>query len=220
MGRRDSRPLTEYSLRAAGTPAALLGAHPNHHERIHGADGIQQTVDGMQNLAADAASDDTNSLFPISFFSTNVNNAFWADWGFAGILSTVEARMDFLSSHAEINASTPPVRRLRRQWNPRGSGPQRRISRLAVDQCSVCGGFQVVAMNDNGTGGDAIAGDGMYSAALPEDAEQGFMFYFRAGNGDGIRLLPERAEYEYFIYEGTVDVAEAIGAMGHAATGC
>ena len=69
-------------------------------------------------------------------------------------------------------------------------------------------------MNDNGTGGDAIAGDGMYSVALPEDAEQGFMFYFRAGNGDGIRLLPERAEYEYFIYEGTVDVAEATGAVG------
>ena len=40
------------------------------------------------------------------------------------------------------------------------------------------------------------------------------MFYFRAGNSDGIRLLPERAEYEYFIYEGTVDVAEATGAMG------
>ena len=39
------------------------------------------------------------------------------------------------------------------------------------------------------------------------------MFYFRAGNGDGIRLLPERAEYEYFIYEGTVDV-EATGAVG------
>ena len=76
------------------------------------------------------------------------------------------------------------------------------------------GGFEAVAMNDNGTGGDAIAGDGMYSVALPEDAEQGFMFYFRAGNGDGIRLLPERAEYEYFIYEGTVDVAEATGADG------
>ena len=26
--------------------------------------------------------------------------------------------------------------------------------------------------------------------------------------------MPERAEYEYFIYEGTVDVAEATGAVG------
>ena len=35
-----------------------------------GLDGIQQTVDGMQNLVSDAASEDTNGLFPMSFFST------------------------------------------------------------------------------------------------------------------------------------------------------
>ena len=211
----DSRPLTEY-----------LFGQPEHRQRYlahirtimsesMGLDGIQQTVDGMQNLVSDAASEDTNSLFPMSFFSTNVNNAFWADWGFGGILSTVEARMDFLSSHAEINVSTPL---LSDAYAGNGVLEVQALNAESVDllwtNAPYAGGFEAVAMNDNGTGGDAIAGDGMYSVALPEDAEQGFMFYFRAGNGDGIRLLPERAEYEYFIYEGTVDVAEATGAVG------
>ena len=211
----DSRPLTEY-----------LFGQPEHRQRYlahirtimsesMGLDGIQQTVDGMQSLVEDAASDDTNSLFPMSFFSTNVNNAFWADWGFGGILSTVEARMEFLSSHAEINVSTPL---LSDAYAGNGILEVQALNAETVDllwtNAPYAGGFEAVAMNDNGTGGDAIAGDGMYSVALPEDAEQGFMFYFRAGNGDGIRLLPERAEYEYFIYEGSVDVAEAIGAMG------
>ena len=211
----DSRPLTEY-----------LFGQPEHRQRYlahirtimsesMGLDGIQQTVDGMQNLVSDAASEDTNSLFPMSFFSTNVNNAFWADWGFGGILSTVEARMDFLSSHAEINVSTPL---LSDAYAGNGVLEVQVLNAETVDllwtNAPYAGGFEAVAMNDNGTGGDAIAGDGMYSVALPEDAEQGFMFYFRADNDDGIRLLPERAEYEYFIYEGTEDVAEAIGAMG------
>ena len=62
---------------------------------------LEQEVATMQSLIESAASQDANSLFGMGQFSNNVHNAFWADWGFAGILSTVEARVDFLSSHAE-----------------------------------------------------------------------------------------------------------------------
>lgn len=215
----DSRPLTAY-----------LFGQPEHRQRYlahirtimsesMGLGGIQQTVNGMQNLVADAASDDSNSLFPLSFFSSNVNNAFWADWGFGGILSTVEARMEFLSSHAEINVSTPL---LSDAYAGNGILEVQALNAESVDllwtNAPYAGGFETVAMNDNGTDGDAIAGDGIYSVAIPGAAEQGFLFYFSAGNGDGIRLLPERAEYEYFIYEGAVDVADAtsdyVGAYG------
>ena len=46
---------------------------------------------------------DPNDQFPFVYFNTNVNSAFWSDWGFAGILSTVEERMDFLSNHPEVS---------------------------------------------------------------------------------------------------------------------
>ena len=70
---------------------------------------LEQEVATMQSLIESAASQDANSLFGMGQFSNNVHNAFWADWGFAGIVSTVEARVDFLSSHAEVDVLTPTI---------------------------------------------------------------------------------------------------------------
>ena len=81
MGRRGTRPLTEYLFRQPEHRQRYLAHIRTIMSESMGLDGIQQTVDGMQNLVENAASDDTNSLFPMSFFSTNVNNTFWADWG-------------------------------------------------------------------------------------------------------------------------------------------
>ena len=56
-------------------------------------------------------------------------------------------------------------------------------------------------MLDDGANGDFLANDGIYSAVLPfQFSALDIKFYIRAQNNDAIALLPERAEYEFFIY--------------------
>ena len=72
----------------------------------------------------------------------------------------------------------------------------------------IASNFQSIAMYDDGTQGDAIASDGMYTAILPETNGENLMFYIRASNADAISLSPARAEYEYYIYGNVTGVDE------------
>jgi hypothetical protein len=56
-------------------------------------------------------------------------------------------------------------------------------------------------MFDDGTNGDLLANDGIYTADLPYQFS-GFdvKFYIRSENDDAIKLSPQRAEYEFYIY--------------------
>lgn len=56
--------------------------------------------------------------------------------------------------------------------------------------------FKRVALHDDGTQGDAVAGDGIFSAVAP--AAQAVQYYFSAENADAAATLPERASYEFF----------------------
>ncbi|MFT6760956.1 MAG: hypothetical protein ACJATS_002148, partial [Psychroserpens sp.] len=67
--------------------------------------------------------------------------------------------------------------------------------------------FQSFEMLDDGTNGDQTAGDGIYSAPLPFQASQAdIKYYIRAQNPQAIMLDPERAEYEFYIYERPLDI--------------
>ena len=56
-------------------------------------------------------------------------------------------------------------------------------------------------MLDNGTNGDVLANDGIYSAFLPfQSSGLEVKFYIRSENSDAIKLNPQRAEYEFYIY--------------------
>jgi hypothetical protein len=142
-------------------------------------------------------------------FSNNVHNAFWADWGFAGILSTVEARVDFLSSHAEVDVLTPTISVV--------EAVNGVLEAQVTDATSVellwtnnmnAAEFEPVEMVDAGVSGDVQAGDGVYTATVPVGANTEFLFYIRASNDEAMSLKPARAEYEYYIYDAsaTADV--------------
>ena len=61
--------------------------------------------------------------------------------------------------------------------------------------------FQSFVMLDDGTNGDVMANDGIYSSALPfQSSGLNIKFYIRAQNNDALALLPERAEYEFYTY--------------------
>ena len=56
-------------------------------------------------------------------------------------------------------------------------------------------------MLDDGTNGDVIANDGIYSTVLPfQFSGLNIKFYIRAQNNEAMALLPKRAEYEFYIY--------------------
>ena len=162
---------------------------------------LNQEVDAMQALVADAALSDGNSLFGPWQFYENVDQAFWADWGFAGIISTIEPRVAFLSAHPEINVLTPTIGEVEAVGGViQASALNAESVELMWTNPPYAGDFQSIAMSDNGTMGDVEAGDGVYSVAIPDGAEEPFLFYVRASNDEAVKLMPERAEYEYFVY--------------------
>ena len=61
--------------------------------------------------------------------------------------------------------------------------------------------FESVEMADLGVAGDFQAGDGVYTASIPFEANEEFLFYIRASNQEAMSLKPARAEYEYYIYD-------------------
>ena len=163
---------------------------------------LEQEVGDMQSLIELAASQDANSLFGMSQFSNNVQNAFWADWGFGGILSTVEARVDFLSSHAEVDVLAPTIAAVQAANGVIEVGVASATSVELLWTNNMNGAeFEPIEMVDSGVQGDIQAGDGVYTATIPVGANPEFLFYIRASNEEAMSLKPARAEYEYYIYD-------------------
>ena len=70
--------------------------------------------------------------------------------------------------------------------------------------------FQSFIMLDDGTDGDLLANDGVYSAVLPfQGSGMEVKFYIRGENNDAIKLNPRRAEYEFYVYSPVSGIADA-----------
>ena len=167
-------------------------------------DEIAQEISSFQNLASSYASNDSNGLFSMENYTSNVQEAFWStgfNWGFAGILSTIEERMAFLSSHTEINVPAPIL------GNLSIVNGVAQIAAYDADEIqlrwttnSIASNFQSTVMVDDGTQGDEFASDGIFSIPMPNNDGADIKFYIRATNSEAMSLSPARAEYEYYIY--------------------
>ena len=167
-------------------------------------DEIAQEISSFQNLASSYASNDSNGLFSMENYTSNVQEAFWStgfNWGFAGILSTIEERMAFLSSHAEIDVPSPIL------GNLSIVNGVAQIAAYDADEIqlrwttnSIASNFTSIAMVDDGTQGDELASDGIFSIPMPNNDGADIKFYIRATNSEAMSLSPARAEYEYYIY--------------------
>ena len=68
--------------------------------------------------------------------------------------------------------------------------------------------FQTFSMFDDGTNGDLTANDGIYSLTVPNQfTGMEMKFYIKAENNEAIKLNPERAEYEFYIYSPITEIA-------------
>ena len=165
---------------------------------------IRANIDNLQSLAYNAASQDNNKVFTMNEYYNNTESAIWAafNWGFGGILSTVNERKQFLLNHPEISLIPPQISNV---YVNNGLVTAEVFNANSVEIMATTSEynskFNSFSMFDDGTNGDLLANDGIYTADLPYQFS-GFdvKFYIRSENDDAIKLSPQRAEYEFYTY--------------------
>ena len=165
---------------------------------------IRTNINNLQSLAYNAASQDFNKVFSMNDYYSNVDAPLWAifNWGFGGIMSTINERKQFLLNHPEISLIPPTIENVSvvddlvtaEVFNASSVTLKATISEYNSK-------FQSFVMFDDGTNGDLVANDGVYSAILPfQSSGLDIKFYILSENNDAIKLSPQRAEYEFYIY--------------------
>jgi len=175
---------------------------------------IRNSVNELQSLGYAAANADVNKPFTIAEYHDNVESAVWSwSWfyGFAGILSTIDERKPYLLAHAEIMKTPPSITNVMVNNNLLTAEV---FNGTSVDLMATISEynskFHEFTMNDNGQNGDAVAGDNIYTASLPFQANgEEVKFYIRAQNDMAMQLNPERAEYEFYTYSSITSILEA-----------
>ena len=163
---------------------------------------ISTNIDNLQALAHDAATQDTYKGFSMSQYYSNVDDPLWTGWGFGGILSTVNARKQFLLNHPEISLLSPTVDNVMLNDNlVTAEVFNANAVELMATTSEYNSKFQSFIMLDDGINGDVVANDGTYSVILPyQSSGMEVKFYIRSENNDAIKLNPQRAEYEFYVY--------------------
>jgi len=163
---------------------------------------IRNQINQLQSLAHNAADSDQWKGFSMAQYYSNVESALWTSWGFGGIMSTIDARKQYLLSHPEIALPPPAIYGLNITNNlVTVNAISASTLELMATISEYNSKFQSFAMLDDGTNGDVTANDGIYSSALPfQSSGLNIKFYIRAQNDDALALLPERAEYEFYTY--------------------
>ena len=163
---------------------------------------IRNQINQLQSLAHNAADSDQWKGFSMAQYYSNVESALWTSWGFGGIMSTIDARKQYLLSHPEIALLPPTIYGLNITNNlVTVNAISASTLELMATTSEYNSKFQSFVMLDDGTNGDLMANDGIYSTVLPfQSSGLNIKFYIRAQNNDAMALLPERAEYEFYTY--------------------
>ena len=162
---------------------------------------IRSGINHLQALAYDAANNDQYKGFSMSEYYSNVESALWTGWGFGGIMSTIDARKDYLLSHPEISLTPPTLYGLNVSNNIVTINAVNATNVELMSTISEYNSkFQSSLMFDDGTNGDISANDGIYTCILPYNGNLDVKFYVRAQNNDAMIFAPERAEYEFYVY--------------------
>jgi len=183
-------------------------------EDIYNVDYIYNWATEIQDSIESYADADPNLFFPFLFgdyFRFNVDN-FLDSWGFqfCGITSTVEPRLAYLSSHAEI-AKTPPVISSVTQDNLTPAPGDTVFINTVVENATQVelmvttspygAHFESVEMHDDGLHQDGGENDQVYGAYIPYFSNGiQVKYYIRALDNDAVILEPQKAERVFFDY--------------------
>ena len=178
---------------------------------------IKNYVTYLQTVSGTSAAFDPYKFWGMAEFASNVDNEF-ITVGFetAGIVSTVTKRKTFLEAHTEISKVPPTISSVQiidiagTKYVTADVSNEDSVQ-LRTTTSVYNSKFQSTIMYDDGTNGDLISGDQVYTALLPSQLSGlDVKFYVRAFNTNAIKLNPERAEYEFYIYSPTTDVDDLV----------
>jgi hypothetical protein len=180
----------------------LYNAHLRtvYTESLIDTDAVRASINQLQATAYSAVVQDENKLFSMGQYGSNVEENLWTGWGFGGIMSMISGRNGYLSGLQTMFMPTPEIS------NMNLDGGVLTVDVDLADEVDVMATtseynskFEAFVMYDDGTNGDLVANDNTYTAYLPYVVSgDAVKFYIRAQNSSNMRLLPERAEYEFF----------------------
>lgn len=169
---------------------------------------IKGFIDPIQSHALPAVNADTNKLFSLFEYYYNVGHQYIIPGiiSLGGITSTANIRGDFLLANPEISKVPPTISTV--QILDQGGVDY--VTAYVTNENSVelmtttsiyNTKFISHPMFDDGTNGDLVSGDHIYTAIVPDQTGSADVkFYIRVQNNNAYKLNPERAEYEFYIY--------------------
>lgn len=176
---------------------------------------IKGFIDPLQSLALPAVNADTNKLFSLFEYYYNVGHEYIIPniISLGGITSTANIRSEFLLANPEISKIPPTISNVQIITQNGLDYITAYVSNenaveLMTTTSIYNSKFVSYSMFDDGTNGDQLAGDHVYTAIVPNQTDNiDVKFYVRAQNNDAYKLNPERAEYEFYIYNKSVSLA-------------
>lgn len=171
---------------------------------------IRGGINQLQALAHNAVDADQNKNYSLSEYYDNVENHLGLWWRNGGIMVTIDGRKAYLQNHPEISLIPPTITNVtvNNSLVTAGVFNGNTVELMATDS-EYNSKFQAFAMLDDGLNGDAVAGDGIFTTALPfQGSGNDVKFYIRAENNDALVLNPERAEYEFYVYSSVSGITD------------
>ena len=163
---------------------------------------IMSFVNQLQALAYEAVESDPHNLWDMNLYKQNVyTDHSIPGYSFAGLMSTINKRKEFLSQHPELIKVAPVISEVDVNTSNNSYHITTNVSdaetvELMVSTNIYNSKFKSFEMNDDGINGDVVAADGTYTAAIVNS--ENTKFYIRASNNEALKLSPERAEFEFY----------------------
>ena len=171
---------------------------------------IRGGINQLQALAHNAVDADQNKNYSLSEYYDNVENHLGLWWRNGGIMVTIDGRKAYLQNHPEISLIPPTITNVTVNNSLVTAGVfNGNTVELMATESEYNSKFQAFAMLDDGLNGDAVAGDGIFTTALPfQGSGNDVKFYIRAENNDALVLNPQRAEYEFYVYSSVSGITD------------
>ena len=171
---------------------------------------IRGGINQLQALAHNAVDADQNKNYSLSEYYDNVENHLGLWWRNGGIMVTIDGRKAYLQNHPEISLIPPTITNVTVNNSLVTAGVfNGNTVELMATHSEYNSKFQAFAMLDDGLNGDAVAGDGIFTTALPfQGSGNEVKFYIRAENNDALILNPQRAEYEFYVYSSVSGITD------------
>ena len=161
------------------------------------------SINELQSLAIESVTNDTEKGFSTQDFFDNINQqSFLYDYiTIQPLIPVILERIEDFENYLDINYSAPLITNMSISNNSITVNVNNANTvQLMISENEFGSNFSPISMFDNGTNGDLISGDGIYTLLYPfQFSNSNLKFYILAENNDAVSLSPERAEYEYYM---------------------